>query len=116
MTSFSNPMSTCNLQQQSQANYPFMTNGPRVYEQLSLNPTGSYLTNSSSHHHHHHHSHAAAAAAAAAVAAQQHHNNQRANCQIPGYGNVLQQAVQQGQQPQQTNLNTSTSGRILFDT
>ena len=103
MTNFSNSISPCNLQQQSQANYPFMTNGPRVYEQLSLNSPTSYL---SSNHHHHHHSHAAAAAA---VAAQQQHN-QRANCQIAGYGNVLQQA-QQGQQPQQ-NLATSTSGKL----
>ncbi len=108
MNNFSNPMSSCNLQQQSQvSNYSFMTQGPRVYEQLSLNSPTNYLTNTT----HHHHSHAAAAAAAAAVAAQQHHNQRAAaaNCQINGYSNVLPVTTQQGQQ-QQNNLNTSTSG------
>lgn len=108
-------MSSCNLQQQSQvSNYSFMAQGPRVYEQLSLNSPNSYLTNTT----HHHHSHAAAAAAAAAVAAQQHHNNQRAaaNCQINGYGNILptNQPAQPQQQQQQNNLNTSTSGMYQY--
>lgn len=109
MNNFSNPMSSCNLQQQSQvSNYSFMTQGPRVYEQLSLNSPTNYLTNTT---HHHHHSHAAAAAAAAAVAAQQHHNQRAAaaNCQINGYSNLQPTNNQQGQQ-QQNNLNTSTSG------
>ena len=101
-------MSSCNLQQQSPSSYTqFMTNGPqRVYEQLTLNTPGSYLSNSSSHHHHsaHHHSHAAAAAAAAAV------HNQRSACQLNGYNSQLNQA-----QPQQSSaLNTSSSGWYFY--
>ncbi|CAF0792474.1 unnamed protein product [Brachionus calyciflorus] len=42
MGTFSNPMNQCNLQP-SQNAYPFMSNDPRVYEQLS----NSYLTSSS---------------------------------------------------------------------
>lgn len=90
MGNFSNPMSSCNLQTQSQANYPFMSNGPRVYEQLST----SYLTNPT--HLGNHHSHAAAAAAAAAA--------QRSVYQ---YGASMSP---QSQQQQQQNLNSSTSG------
>ena len=103
MNNFSNPMSSCNLQQQSPSNYSqFMTNGPqRVYEQLTLNTPGSYLTNPSSHHHHSAHHLQAAAAAAAAV-------NQRSACQINGYGSPLNQTQTQ----QSTGLNTSSSGKF----
>ena len=109
--------SPCNmLQQQSQAitNYPFISNGQRVYEQLSLSSGGStspgvsgsgYASNHlQHHHHHHHHSHAAAAAAAAAAAVA----NQRG--QINGYNNVLPI-----QQHQQANINASnTTGNLNF--
>lgn len=63
MQNFTNSMSSCNIPQQSQTNYPFMT---------ANNARGGYdpLTSYSSHH---------AAAAAAAL-----HHNQRSSCQV-GY-------------------------------
>lgn len=97
MSNFSNPMSTCNLQQQSQPSYAFMSNDPRVYEQLST----SYLTNSTHLSNHHH------AAAAAAAAAAAHHQSQRSAYQ---YGASMSP---QPQQHQQQNLNASTSGEYF---
>ena len=98
----------CNLQlqqqqhqhhQQQSSNYPFIGNGQRVYEQLSLGTSpGSYSPNHPNSLHHPHHSHAAAAAAAVA--------NQRG--QLNGYANVLPI-----QQHQQVGLNASTTGKCL---
>ena len=103
-----NSYSPCNIQLQQQqqqqqqtqvsSNYPFIPNGQRVYEQLSLNAPNGYLAAPNNiHHHHHHHTHAAAAAAAAAAVA-----NQRG--QINGYNNVLPPI----QQHQNANINAPT--------
>jgi hypothetical protein len=66
MQNFTNSMSSCNIPQQAQTNYPFMTNNTR----------GGYDTLSGYSQHH---------AAAAAL-----HHNQRTSCQV-GYGSTQQQ-------------------------
>ena len=103
MGNFSNPMSSCHsLQQQSQNTYSFMaSNGPRVYEPLSLAPPTGYLNNPS---HHAAATHHAAAAAAAAAAAQ------RSSCQLGGYGSGSISPTQS----QQTNMQSSTNGESRF--
>lgn len=74
MQGFTNSMSSCNLPQQSQSGYPFMSNSARSYETLSLGAASGYSQ---------HHSHAAAAAAAL--------HNQRSSCQV-GYAGSQQQS------------------------
>lgn len=93
MSAFANPMSQCNLQQ-PQTSYPFMSNDPRVYEQLS----NSYLT-SSSH------------LAAAAVANQRNMYQQYAPSISPESQHLHQQQIQQTNQQglniPSTNMNNS---------
>lgn len=95
MGAFSNPMSQCTLQQ-SQSGYPFMSNDPRVYEQLS----NSYLT-SSSH------------LAVAAVANQRNMYQQYAPSISPESQNLHQSQIQQTSQQAvnipNNNMNNSYS-------
>lgn len=100
--------------QQPQNGYPFISNGPRMYEQLSSSTAAAnYLNHPQS-------SYAAAAAAAVAQQQQQqqqhqhhqsqhqHHHQQRpgSNCQYTQLPQVVGQQQQQAQ-----NGVTSTSGK-----
>lgn len=95
MAAFSNPMSQCTLPQ-TQSAYPFMSNDPRMYEQLST----SYLT-SSSH------------LAAAAVVNQRNMYQQYAPSISPQSQNLHQSQIQQTSQQTisipNNNMNNSYS-------